>query len=255
MTAALSHSLDRTVVIRATRETVFRYFTDSARWAAWWGAGSSIDARPGGALRIRYPDGTEAVGEVLEVIAPERIVFTYGYATGTPIPPGGSRVTIRVEHHEAGAQVRLVHDFADAATRDQHVQGWRYQLSLFANVVANDAYAGASDLVDGWFAAWAIADEAERERALAAIALPDVQFGDRYSIIDGRSELVQHIGGAMRFMPGLHLRRKGSVRHCLGTVLAEWTAVRADQEVASGTNVFELDATGRIASVTGFWNA
>src|SRR5262249_5445683 len=45
----LTHSLNRTVVIRAMPETVFRYFTDSARWAAWWGHGSTIDARPGGA--------------------------------------------------------------------------------------------------------------------------------------------------------------------------------------------------------------
>ena len=36
------------VRIEADRETVFRYFTDSGRWAAWWGAGSTIDPRPGG---------------------------------------------------------------------------------------------------------------------------------------------------------------------------------------------------------------
>ena len=50
--APLPHSLDRTIVIRARRETVFRYFTDSLRWAKWWGAGSMIDpefttGRPG----------------------------------------------------------------------------------------------------------------------------------------------------------------------------------------------------------------
>ncbi len=47
-----SHRLDRTVLIVADVDTVFRYFTDSARWAAWWGAGSTIDARPGGHVRI-----------------------------------------------------------------------------------------------------------------------------------------------------------------------------------------------------------
>ena len=253
--AALAHSLDRTLVIRAKRETVFRYFTDTARWAAWWGPGSTIDARPGGAMRIRYPDGTEAVGEVVEVTAPARIVFTYGYASGTPIPAGASRVTIDVDPHEAGSRVRLTHAFTDAAVRDQHIQGWRYQLSLFGNVVANEINKDPSSLVDAWFGAWAIADEGERRRALEAIAAPDVQFGDRFSVIDGRDELVEHIGGAIRFMSGFRIQRKGDVRHCLGTLLVEWTASRGEnQQFAAGANVFVLDANGRIASVTGFWN-
>jgi hypothetical protein len=33
-------------------------------------------------MLIRHPNGVEASGEVLEVLRPERIVFTYGYATG-----------------------------------------------------------------------------------------------------------------------------------------------------------------------------
>ena len=37
---SLEHSLERTVFIAATRATVFRFFTDSERFAAWWGAGS-----------------------------------------------------------------------------------------------------------------------------------------------------------------------------------------------------------------------
>jgi uncharacterized protein YndB with AHSA1/START domain len=254
MTAALAHSLDRTVVIRATRETVFRYFTDPARWAAWWGAGSTIDARPGGAMRIRYPDGTEVLGEVREIAPPERIVFTYGYSSGAPIPPGASLVTIQLERHDLGTRVRLVHAFGDAAVRDTHVQGWRYQLSLFGNIVANEINADAAGLVDAWLAGWSIADEGARARAFEAIAADSVQFGDRYSVIDGRAELVQHVGGAIRFTPGMTLRRKGAVRHCLGTLLADWTAVRDGQDFAGGSSVFVVGPDGRIASVTGFWN-
>jgi uncharacterized protein YndB with AHSA1/START domain len=63
--ANLPHRLDRTLLIRARRETVFRFFTDSARWASWWGEGSSIDPRPGGAVVIRYPGAVEARGETL----------------------------------------------------------------------------------------------------------------------------------------------------------------------------------------------
>ena len=172
----LAHALDRTILIRATRDIVFSFFTDTARWAAWWGAGSAIDARRGGRVLIRYPDGTEAVGEVEEVAPPDRLVFTYGYVSGQLIPPGGSRVTIQLAPHEEGTRLHLRHEFADAATRDHHVQGWRYQLSLFANRVANEVNAGAAAAVDRWFSAWATADDRQRDAALAALVAPDVQF-------------------------------------------------------------------------------
>jgi len=251
----LPHRLDRTVVIRATRETVFRFFTDSARWAAWWGAGSTIDPRPGGAVRIRYPDATEASGEVLEILAPERIVFTYGYASGTPIAPGGSRVTINLELYEGGTRLRFAHEFADAAVRDHHVQGWRYQLAVFANVVADELYRDAASLVQGWFAAWAVTNDEERAQALARIVTVGVQFRDRFSLTDGLADLSAHIAATHRFMPGIRLEPRGQISQCQGTVLAPWVAVSADgKERMSGTNVFVLGPDGRIESVTGLLN-
>ena len=58
----LTHLLERTLVIEATRTIVFQFFTDTARWAAWWGAGSVIDARPGGRMLIRYANGVQVLG-------------------------------------------------------------------------------------------------------------------------------------------------------------------------------------------------
>src|SRR4051812_42975729 len=149
---SLPYQVDRVVTIHATPETVFRFFTDSARWAGWWGAGSTIDATPGGKVYIRHPGGVESLGEVLEVIPPERIAFTYGFASGKPIPPGSSRVTIRLAPDEAGTRLHLIHEFPDAAARDEHVQGWRFQLSMFSNLVANEVYKDAANSVDTWFA-------------------------------------------------------------------------------------------------------
>lgn len=253
----LDQILERTIVIRARRETVFRYFTDSARWAAWWGAGSSIDPTVGGRVVIRYPDGTEAVGDVVEIAPPERVVFTYGYTSGKLVPPGGSRVTIRLEAEADGTRVHLTHAFSEPAVRDHHVQGWRYQLSLFSNVVVNDLHANAADLADAWFAVWGLRDEAERDAALRKIVAPDVTFRDPYSSVDGIAELHAQIGGAIRFMPRVRLERTGRVRQCQGTVLADWkaTGLGPDGTVeAAGTNVFVLNADGRITSAVGIWN-
>lgn len=252
---SLPHRLDRTVVIAASRETVFRFFTDSARWASWWGAGSTIDARPGGPVYIRHPNGVEVMGEVVDLRSPERIVFTYGYAGGKPIPAGSSRVTIRLADDAAGTRLHLTHEFADEAARDQHVQGWRFQLSVFGNVVTDEAHAGASELIDSWFAVWQESDESRRAESLAKITTPGIRFCDRFSLLEGQEDLAAHIGASLRFMPGMRLQRKGAVRHCQGIVLADWAALGTDgKENASGTSVFQLGASGRIEAVTGVRN-
>jgi uncharacterized protein YndB with AHSA1/START domain len=252
--SVLAHQLDRTLTIGAPPATVFRYFPDSARWAAWWGAGSTIDPRPGGRAYIRLPGGVEVIGEVIELTVPSHIVFTYGFASGTPIPPSGSRVTIRLEPAARGTRLHLVHEFAEPAVRDEHIQGWRYQLSVFANVVADEIHADAGPLVDRWFGIWSETDEAARTKALGEIATPGVRMRDRFSSVEGVDELTRHIGAALRFMPGLRLLRDGPAQHCQGTVVADWNAVGPDgQARGRGTNVFSLTPEGKIEAVTGLW--
>lgn len=250
---ALPHLVEQTLDIDAERETVFRFFTDPARWASWWGPGSTIDPRAGGAVLICYPGGVQVSGEVVDIVAPERLVFTYGYASGTPIPPGSSLVTIRLEPAGAATRLRLSHAFAEPEVRDQHAQGWRYQLSLFANAVADDLHAGAADLVHAWYRAWSAEPEAI-EAGMRTIATPSVRLRDRFSAIEGLDALVQHVSAARRFMPGLSIHPDGDVRHCQGMVLSDWVARMPDGTGKfRGTNVFLLAPDRRIASVTGFW--
>jgi uncharacterized protein YndB with AHSA1/START domain len=251
----LPHALDRTLDIRAQRPTVFRFFTDAVRWAAWWGAGSTIDPRVGGAVFIRYPEGTEAAGAVVEIAPPERFVFSFGFVKGTPIAVGGSLVTIRLEDRGRVTRVHLSHAFADAGLRDAFVQGWRYQLSLFANTVANDIHGDAKTTVDRWFAAWSDQDAAARDTSLKALAADAIRMGDRFSAIQGIDDLIAHVAAARHFMPGVRMERDGDVRQCQGLVLADWIARSADgTQIATGTNVFALDGDGKIESVTGFWS-
>jgi uncharacterized protein YndB with AHSA1/START domain len=253
--ALLPHTLERRVLIRARPETVFRFFTDSTRWADWWGAGSTVDPRPGGRVFIRYPNAIEAAGEIVEIASPHRIVFTMGFVSGDPIPVGASRVTIELEPDPAGTRLALRHAFAEPGVRDHFVQGWRYQLSLFANVVADETNAGAAERVDGWFAAWSEPDEARRLDLLDAAVAASVRFRDRFSMVDGRADLEPHLAAVHRFMPGMRLARVGAVRHCQGTALADWTAYGPDgTERGRGTNVFTLDADGRIEEVVGLWS-
>src|SRR5262249_21412972 len=145
--------------------------------------------------------------------------------------------------------------FSDAAVRAQHVQGWRYQLSLFANVVSNEVQHDVAAVVDAWLDVWSTADGPSRAAALARIAEPTVRFRDRFSSVDGVDEVDVHLDAAQRFMPGIRLQRDGDVRQCQGVALADWIARSSDgQERARGTNVFLLNSDGRIESVTGLWS-
>ena len=75
-----------TRVFDAPRELVFKAWTDAGHMAQWWGPKMftnpvcEVDARPGGTIYIvmRAPDGVEYPmrGVFLEVVEPERIVFT-----------------------------------------------------------------------------------------------------------------------------------------------------------------------------------
>jgi uncharacterized protein YndB with AHSA1/START domain len=252
----LPYAVKREILIEADRETVFGFFTDSARWASWWGEGSTVEPRPGGALRIRHSNGFESVGEVLELVAPERFVFTFSLQGAQPVPAEESRVTIRLEPQADGTMLRLTHEVADSVTRDLLVQGWRFHFSLFANAVANYVNAGAPDVIDAWFAVWTEPDAAAREATLGRIAARKIRFRDRYSRLDGIDEIVAHTGAAQRFMPGIGLERKGNIRHCQGTVLADWVARSSDgHEKMSGTSVFLLGPGLKIDSVTSVSNA
>jgi hypothetical protein len=51
-----------TLVIAARPGTIFRYFTDPARFARWMGEASVLDPEPGGRLRVGHPTGQVADG-------------------------------------------------------------------------------------------------------------------------------------------------------------------------------------------------
>jgi uncharacterized protein YndB with AHSA1/START domain len=67
----------REIVIAAPPETVWAALTDAGEIAAWFGAETDIDVRPGGPVRFRWADGTERRGLVVEVDAPRRLVFRW----------------------------------------------------------------------------------------------------------------------------------------------------------------------------------
>jgi uncharacterized protein YndB with AHSA1/START domain len=249
----LEFSLNRTVEIRASRATVFRFFTDSLRWARWWGAGSTVDPRVGGAITIVYPTGDRASGVVREIVPDERFTFTFGYeGAGKPIAPGGSLVTITLADARGVTRLELRHDVDSVETRDHHVQGWRHQLARFADVVSDDVFGAIAEPLAAWIAAWNESDAAAVRALLDRAVVDDVRFRDANGDLYGREELAGHISAVHRFMPGLRLEARGTPRRAHDTALADWAIVTADGTARmTGTNVVRFALDGRIADVVG----
>lgn len=246
----------REIEICAPRELVFRYFTDSERFARWWGQGSMVDPRPGGTIKICYPGGVVATGNFKEIVPPRRAVFSYGYeGPAQPIPPGGSTVTVTLEETPTGTKVTLRH--AGIPTEElmrEHTQGWRYQLSLFSKAVTAEQNAGAGKMADLWFAAWAEADAAKRRALLESCASPDVSFHDPFSALHGYEDLEAQIAAAQHFMPGTCLVRVGEPALSHGDALVRWEMRDAQDQVRGrGTNAVSFAPDGRLRRVVGFW--
>jgi hypothetical protein len=99
------------------------------------------------------------------------------------------------------------------------------------------------------------ADRERRDRGLEALALAGDPHGRQVQLSRRTGGSVLPRRGDPSVHAGLRLERRGVVRRSQWTIIADWAAVGAGDEVrATGTNVFTFDADRKIESVVGFWN-
>lgn len=84
MTDPDTRTVEQTLHVRATPETVWRFWTDPRRMCEWWGAAAQLDQRPGGACRVEMGGGPIMVGEHVELVPHERITIMTLRHTGLP---------------------------------------------------------------------------------------------------------------------------------------------------------------------------
>ena len=130
-------------MIDAPRALVFTAWTDPGQIARWWGPKGfttidyEMDVRPGGAyrLRMRSPEGVDQIkrGIYREIVAPERIVFTFAWEAQDGSLGTELLVTVTLETIGAKTKLTLHQSGFDAVeTRDSHVIGWTSCLERFA---------------------------------------------------------------------------------------------------------------------------
>ena len=120
---------------RAAADRVFHAWTQPTALRQWWcpvgwvADAVEIDLRVGGAYRIamRRSGGTDAVavcGRFLEIMPPERLVFTWRWE-GAFLDSPETRVVIELRQFGDITELILRHEnFTEDDMRQQHWSGW-----------------------------------------------------------------------------------------------------------------------------------
>lgn len=124
--------------VQAPRERVFDLFTTVDGLERWMARKAEVDLRPGGAWRWEHDNDMVSSGEYLEIDAPQRVRFTYGWETGpyADMAPGSTEVEIRFDERDDGTQVTVTHTGVPTAFRDAHVGGWSHFLGVLADLAS-----------------------------------------------------------------------------------------------------------------------
>ena len=115
-------------------EKVFTYFTDAGKWMAWQGTEAEIELVPGGVWRVNVTGDGFASGRVVEVVENERVVFTWGWEQGPPVPPGSTTVAIELVPDGEGTLIRLTHSALPPDQIEIHRFGWQHYVPRLAAV-------------------------------------------------------------------------------------------------------------------------
>jgi uncharacterized protein YndB with AHSA1/START domain len=133
--------------IPASREAVFRAWTDPDVFRQWFGArgGSTVnadmDVRVGGRYRIDMESsvGTGSLfGEYLEVKRPERLVYTFCW-DGLPVAIPETQVTVEFHAHGAATEIVITHERQPSRSVSEfHEWGWDGSLEKLAELLGRD---------------------------------------------------------------------------------------------------------------------
>jgi uncharacterized protein YndB with AHSA1/START domain len=128
------------IYIAATAEMVWKALLDGEFTRQYWGAENLSDWQPGSTWEHRRSDATRSVlvlGEVLEAVAPHRLVLTWADPENKRDKARHSRVSFDIE--AVGDMIRLTvtHDELEAGSEMQRKvsQGWPRVLSSLKSLL------------------------------------------------------------------------------------------------------------------------
>ena len=133
-------SVERELSIAASPETVWEFLVDPEKMTRWMGETATLEPRPGGLYQVGVIPGHTARGEIVEFDPPRRLVFTWGWDSGSAVEPGSSTIQLELVPEGEGTLVRFAHvGLPDAESAQSHAHGWDHYLARLVGA------AGGSD--------------------------------------------------------------------------------------------------------------
>lgn len=133
-------------VINASPETLWGFWTESAKISAWLSQDAELDPRPGGIAKLimggnAHKDGEVVTpGEFLVVEPHSHLEFTWGFDDERiGVPPGSSVVAVDLIAQETGTLVRVTHTGLAAGRDDSPYserKGWKTMLEHLEEAAA-----------------------------------------------------------------------------------------------------------------------
>jgi uncharacterized protein YndB with AHSA1/START domain len=140
-------ALSITRMLDAPRELVFEVWTNPDHLAKWWGptgftaTSCTVNLAEGGGWRTCISDGkgTEywARGTYREIVAPERLVFSFAWEEPAGVPNRDMLVTVTFADRDGKTEMTFRQaGFESVEDRDSHRGGWQECLDDLAGYLA-----------------------------------------------------------------------------------------------------------------------
>ena len=125
-TAVELTTIEQSVRIAATPETIWTFWTEPALLAEWLGV-AEILPEPGGLFRVAMDNGHTMRGNFIELDPPNRFAITFGWEQneGQLLAPGTTRVDVTITPDGAETVVQLRHSEMPTTHAADHSKGWQ----------------------------------------------------------------------------------------------------------------------------------
>jgi uncharacterized protein YndB with AHSA1/START domain/ketosteroid isomerase-like protein len=146
MDAVAEILVERELLIDAAPETVWELLVDPGQITQWMGTNAKLEARRGGEYRLAVIPGHTARGEVVEIDAPRRLVYTWGWEGNERVPPGSTVVEFDLQPRGDRTLLRFTHrELPTSESAASHAHGWDHYLPRLVQ-----AARGENPGVDAW---------------------------------------------------------------------------------------------------------
>jgi uncharacterized protein YndB with AHSA1/START domain len=127
----MSESFRTSIHIEAAPTRVFDYFLEPELLVRWMGDFAQLEARQDGLFRVDI-NGVLIRGRYVRIERPSLLEIAWGEAGNEAMPPGSTRLVIRLTAHAGGTHLELEHTGLSSTEAGKHAMGWPHFLERLA---------------------------------------------------------------------------------------------------------------------------